>query len=338
MAQAVNERQAAALLAQSDRILILCHQKPDGDTLGSGFALLYALLAMGKTARIACPDGFPPRYCFLYPGFVPERQPDFTPSCIVAVDVADLQLLGAWAGRLAGKIDLCIDHHPSNTGYAARLLLDAKAAATVEIIDRVLRELGAQVDYRIAVCIYTGLATDTGCFRYSNTTPASHLLAARMMEHGIDSYRINKLMFETKSPARMELERMVMDTLEYYENKRIAFIAMTLDAIEKTGVPEEDMEGIAAIPRQIEGVDAAVTFQQKGPERWRVSMRSSQYVDASAACARLGGGGHARAAGCTLEGTLEAAKARVLGVLRDVLGTQDSLKAEGSQGGQDVVV
>ena len=89
MAQAVNERQAAALLAQSDRILILCHQKPDGDTLGSGFALLYALLAMGKTARIACPDGFPPRYCFLYPGFVPERQPDFTPSCIVAVDVAD---------------------------------------------------------------------------------------------------------------------------------------------------------------------------------------------------------------------------------------------------------
>ena len=193
MAQAVNERQAAALLAQSDRILILCHQKPDGDTLGSGFALLYALLAMGKTARIACPDGFPPRYCFLYPGFVPERQPDFTPSCIVAVDVADLQLLGAWAGRLAGKIDLCIDHHPSNTGYAARLLLDAKAAATVEIIDRVLRELGAQVDYRIAVCIYTGLATDTGCFRYSNTTPASHLLAARMMEHGIDSYRINKI-------------------------------------------------------------------------------------------------------------------------------------------------
>ena len=201
-----------------------------------------------------------------------------------------------------------------------------------------LRELAAQVDYRIAVCIYTGLATDTGCFRYSNTTPASHLLAARMMEHGIDSYRINKLMFETKSPARMELERMVMDTLEYYENKRIAFIAMTLDAIEKTGVPEEDMEGIAAIPRQIEGVDAAVTFQQKGPERWRVSMRSSQYVDASAACARLGGGGHARAAGCTLEGTLEAAKARVLGVLRDVLGTQDSLKAEGSQGGKDLVV
>ena len=91
-------------------------------------------------------------------------------------------------------------------------------------------------------------------------------------------------------------------------------------------------------PFRGEGVDAAVTFQQKGPERWRVSMRSSQYVDASAACARLGGGGHARAAGCTLEGTLEAAKARVLGVLRDVLGTQDSLKAEGSQGGKDLVV
>ena len=140
-----------------------------------------------------------------------------------------------------------------------------------------------------------------------------------MMEHGIDSYRINKLMFETKSPARMELERMVMDTLEYYENKRIAFIAMTLDAIEKTGVPEEDMEGIAAIPRQIEGVDAAVTFQQKGPERWRVSMRSSQYVDASAACARLGGGGHTQAAGCEILGSMENTRGALLDEVKKAL-------------------
>lgn len=175
------------------------------------------------------------------------------------------------------------------------------------------------IDYRMAVCIYTGLATDTGCFRYSNTTARTHILAAEMMRTGIDSYRINKMMFETKSVARMELERRVMDTLEYHYDHRMVITVMTRRAIAETGVPEEDMEGIAAVPRQIEGVDVAVMLQQKEERRWRVSMRSSEHVNSSAACARLGGGGHARAAGCTLEGTLEEVKARQVEELRTEL-------------------
>lgn len=312
----VDARAAAAMIRGSDHITILCHQKPDGDTLGSGFALLHALRALGKTARIECPDGFPPRYCFMYPGFTGEGQPDFTPGLVVAVDIADLQLLGALRPQYEGKIDLCVDHHPSNTHYAENLLLDTGAAATVESIYCIIQELGVGIDYRMAACIYTGLATDTGCFRYSNTTARTHILAAEMMRTGIDSYRINKMMFETKSVARIELERRVMDTLEYHYDHRMVITVMTLRAIEETGVPEEDMEGIAAIPRQIEGVDAAVMLQQKAERRWRVSMRSSEHVNSSAVCTRLGGGGHARAAGCTLEGSLEEVKARLVGELK----------------------
>ena len=140
-----------------------------------------------------------------------------------------------------------------------------------------------------------------------------------MMRTGIDSYRINKMMFETKSVARMELERRVMDTLEYHYDHRMVITVMTRRAIAETGVPEEDMEGIAAVPRQIEGVDVAVMLQQKAERRWRVSMRSSEHVNSSAVCARLGGGGHARAAGCTLEGTLEEVKARLVEELRTEL-------------------
>ena len=305
----VDAREAAALIGAADGIVILCHQKPDGDTLGSGFALLYALRALCKTARIECPDGFPPRYRFMYPGFDPAAQPRFEPGLVVAVDIADMQLLGALRPQYEGKVGLCVDHHPSNTAYAEHLLLDTEAAGTVEAVYQIIQAFGVGIDYRMAVCIYTGLATDTGCFRYSNTTARTHILAAEMMRTGIDSYRINKLMFETKSVARMELERKVMDTLEYHYDHRMVVTTMTSAAVAETGVPEEDMEGIAAIPRQIEGVDVAVMLQQKDERRWRVSMRSSEHVNASAVCARLGGGGHPQAAGCTLEGGLAEVKA-----------------------------
>ena len=320
----VTVEEAAAQLRSADRILILCHQKPDGDTLGSGLALLYGLQGLGKMVRIACSDGFPQRYHFLYDGFEPECQPQFSPELVVAVDIADPQLFGEETACWADRVDLCIDHHPSNSRYARQLLLDVRAAGTVEAISQVLDALGVSIDRRIATCIYTGMATDTGCFRYSNTTSDTHRLAARMMDCGVDAYQINKLMFETKSVARMELERLVMDTLEYHCNKRVAMIVISLDMITRTGVPEQEREGIAAIPRQIEGVDVAVTFTEKQEGVYRISMRSGERVNSSAVCARLGGGGHARAAGCTIEGSLEQAKEAILQQLKAELDIQSS--------------
>lgn len=311
----VTVAQAAQMLKNNDKILLLCHQKPDGDTLGSGFALLYALLGLGKQVRIACTDGFPPRYAFLYPGFEEAAQPQFEPEFVVAVDIADTQLMGSGIIEYKDKVDLCIDHHPSNSRYAAHLLLDTLAAATVEIVDRVLTEMGIQLDKQIADCLYTGLATDTGCFRYSNVTAYTHRLAAKLLDAGVDNFAINKLMFETKTIARMELERLVMDTLEYGFDNRLAIIVISEEALVKTGVAADDLEGIAAIPRQIIGVEVAVTLHQKGPELYRASLRTNERVDASKVCARLGGGGHVRAAGCMLKGTLQQAKAQIYDAL-----------------------
>ena len=313
----VTAGEAAKLLAESDHILILTHMKPDGDTLGSGFAMFYALQMLGKTVRIENSDGFPARYSFLFEGFDPESQPQFPPEFILAVDIADTQLLGEKTESYKDRIDLCIDHHPSNSRYARRLLLDPRACATVQRVYDVIGALGVAPDKRIATCIYTGLSTDTGCFRYSNTTAGAHLLAAKMIEAGADHYRIDKLMFETKSVARMELERMVMDTLEYYYGNKFAVIVISQDAVERTGVPEEDLEGISSVPRQIEGVEASVTLRQKGPEKYRVSMRSGEKINSSKVCGRLGGGGHARAAGCMLEGDLESVKKQLVEAIRE---------------------
>lgn len=320
----ISAAQAAARLREKDNILILCHQKPDGDTLGCGFALLYALRDMGKNARISCSDGFSARYDFLYFGEDFGSQPPMEAEYVVAVDVADTQLLGDANMQWSERIDLCIDHHPSNKRYAGELLLDADACATCEIFYRVLCELDVPLTKRIATCLYTGLATDTGCFRYSGVSAETHIQAARMLEAGADFFPINERMFETRSLARMEIERLAMDTLEYHYDNRLAIITIGREMLEKTGASDEELDGISAIPRRIEGVVAAVTARRKDGQTYRISMRTNAGVDASKVCGSLGGGGHARAAGCTLSGELCDVKRQIVAALKPAFDALDA--------------
>lgn len=309
----ISVQDAASLLAQKNDILVLCHMKPDGDTLGSGFALLRALLDMGKRARVECPDGFPSRFDFLWEGLDIEHQPAFEPAFVVATDVADAVLLGSFKERWGERVDLCIDHHPSNKRYAARLLLEPEAAATAQIIRKIVMEL-TPLTREIALCIYTGLATDTGCFRFANTTAETLYAAAEMVGTGIDSATVNKTLFETKSIARVKLEQRVLNTLEYYEGGRVAMMAVPKAVVRESGVAEIDLEGLPGLPRQIEGVEIGVTLKELEPEKYRVSLRTGMCCDASDICAKFGGGGHARAAGCFLNLPLDASKKVLLEV------------------------
>lgn len=303
----VNVKETAKLLLDADNLLILCHIKPDGDTLGSGMALLWALHRLGKHARIFCADGFPERFSFLWPGLDLEQQEAFEPEFVVAVDVAEAVLIGKPWRDQAERIDLCIDHHPSNRGYAKHMLLDAKAAATAQIMGKVLREM-TTLTQEIARCIYTGLATDTGCFRYSNTSGETLRMAADMVDMNVGSDEINQYLFETKTAARMELEKRVLQTLEYHHDGQIVFMTLPRAAIEELQVPEADLEGLSSLTRQIEGVEIGVTLKEMTSGNYRVSVRSSKRCNASELCAKLDGGGHARAAGCFLRMPLEEAK------------------------------
>ena len=261
--------QICAYLNEQEDILILCHQSPDGDTLGSGFGLYYALRALGKRTQVVCSDPIPPQFSYL----LPEEMPQITPRCIVAVDVADPQLLGDKLSCLADKVDLCIDHHPSNRGYAARTLVRPDAAATAEVMAEIIRGLQVRLDQRMADCIYTGLCTDTGCFQYSNVTSYTLRIAADMMDLGADAYHINRKMFGTKSKARIAMEREVLDSLIYAMAGRVAVIAVTKEMLDRTGAKESELDGLSSIPREIEGVKVGITLREK-PGGFKISVRT----------------------------------------------------------------
>ena len=301
---------AAAMLRDADRVLILTHQYPDGDTLGSGFALCRALRELGKTARVVCADPVPDKYGFMTEGM--GADPVFEPAFICAVDVADTRLLGDSLAPVGRKADLCIDHHGSNVQYARYLLLDAACSATAVLIDGVIRLLGVRLDRAMAECLYTGIATDTGCFKYSNTTPATHRLAAELMECGARADWINRVMFDIKSRARVELERLALDSMRFYYGDRCAIMIIDNEMMARSGAVENDMEGLAPIPRQIEGVWVGVTLRQKEDGGFKVSIRTGNHADASAICAVMGGGGHACAAGCAIHAPREEAVRRIL--------------------------
>lgn len=312
----IDRKEAAARLLEQDDILILCHRNPDGDTLGSGYGLHFALKQLGKRSRLLCHDPIPPKMKYLSDGEIEE---DFSPRFVVSVDIADEQLFGETLAPYRGKVDLAIDHHPSNSMFAKKTLLDDEAAATCEIIYCLLLEMGTAISPQIADCLYTGITTDTGCFKFANVTPDTHRIAASLIESGCRFQQINKLLFESKTMGMMELERRVLNTLEFHDQNRVALICVTLQMLRETGVSESELDGISGIPRKIEGVQVGVTIKERAQNEYKLSVRSSEVLDASKFCALFGGGGHARAAGCTICGTIEEVRQTVVAALADAL-------------------
>lgn len=301
--------ECAELLKEYDNYLILTHRNPDGDTLGSAFALHRALAKLGKTSAVRCIEDIPAKYSFLWKN---TENGDIEFEKTIAVDIADRKLLGDRFDRLyGGNIFLCIDHHMSHRQYAENLLLEDRAA-TAEVIYELVNALGVTIDSGIADCIYTGIATDTGCFTFSNTEPSTHRIAAEMMEKGADFALINRLMFETRTMSYIKLEQMALSTIETYFNGRCAVMTVTQKMFEESGSNESECDGIASLPRKIEGVMIGVTVRERADGTYKVSLRTVAPYDASEICARLGGGGHSRAAGCDFDCPLDEVKAVLL--------------------------
>ena len=238
----------------------------------------------------------------------------FSPAFVVAVDVAGIQLFGERNNirDYAEHVNLCIDHHGSNSGYAYETLVDDHAAAAAELLTELIPQMGVELTPEIAACLYTGVATDTGCFRFTNTTANTHLVAAKLIEAGCHVEELNTLLFDTKPRARMEAERIARNHLEYYLDGRCALIYLTRDEIRQSGVDPADLEELTSLPISIEGVKVGLTLRQQPGGSYRISVRTAKGVDACAIARRLGGGGHTRAAGCELLGDLENAKNAIL--------------------------
>ncbi len=297
----IDLKETARLLKENNNILLLSHSHPDGDTLGSATALAYALMQQGKRVAVKCGDRIPKDFDFMFAEMADE---EFEPEFIVAVDVADPKLLGRdFEGIYTEKINLCIDHHGSNVLYAPKTWLEAESASAAEMIYLLLCEMETEITPQIASCLFTGVATDTGCFRFSNTTVRTFEIAAKLAASGADTYNIIQVFFETKTRTYAALEKLAIEGMRFYCNDRCAFITVTQDMYRKSGSDESEVDRLANLPRQIEGVLVGVTMRELKDGSFKASVRTHGDIDASEICGRLGGGGHVGAAGCTLYGT-----------------------------------
>ena len=315
MHKTIDVSAACELLRSWDDILILSHQKPDGDTLGSAFALMWALQSLGKRVRVQCHDGFPERYRFIMGDYTPG---DFTPRFVVAVDVASPDLLGDLQPLWEQSPDLCIDHHARNSMQARHMLLDRKSPAASQLVYEVIRALPVSLDDKMATAIFTGIATDTGCFRYSNVTARTHHIAGELIEAGADHALANRLMFETNSRARVELEKIVLNSLEYHFGGLCAITMISLEDTNRLQIDESELDGVSAIPRRILGVEVGIVIRET-PDYYRVSVRSRGAIDSCGLCMKFGGGGHREAAGCTINGDEPTVRGALLDAVREAL-------------------
>lgn len=301
----INVEKCAQILNEKDDILILTHAHPDGDTLGCGFGLCRALIKMGKRARVICADEIPAKYDYLY-NDMPAL--NFDEKFIVAVDVATENLLGSLCDTYKGRINLCIDHHGTNENYAESLLLNADAAAACEIILKVVKAMKVEIDKGIADCLFTGITTDTGCFRYSSVTSNTLRCAAELVDLGADNGTINRVMFETKTKTYAALERLAIEGMEFFDDEKICVITITQDMYAKTGSNESETEAIAPLTRQTEGVEIGLTIREKADKSCKCSIRTYESVDASVLAKAFGGGGHKQAAACRFDCSVDKAK------------------------------
>lgn len=267
----------SVFLREHNNYEILTHNYPDGDTLGSGYALCIALQQLGKNARVITAK-LPPKFEYLTEGV--EEQ-DFTADYIISTDVAADSLLAPNMEKYLGKIDICIDHHGSNSVTAKEKFVDKYAAANCEIIYKLLMRMGVNFTKQIVDCLYTGISTDTGCFRYTNTTADTFRIAASLVELGCNSAYINKVMFETKSKEKIMLEREVYDTITYCADGKCAIVWVTLDMLKSLNIGEDEIEGLASIPRQIEGVLHRHYYERKRGRIFQNFRRTNGDIDAA---------------------------------------------------------
>ena len=300
--------EAEEFIKSRDNFLIISHSNPDGDTLGCAFALCRALQKLGKKAKNVCADEISTRYDFMKEAV--EVQ-EFEPQTYITVDVADRKLLGSYDKLYGDKIDLAIDHHISHVDFAKKLLISPYAAAAAETVYKLILELGSELlDPQIAACLYTGISTDSGCFKYSCANAETHCIAAELLEYDFDHSKIDYVFFDMKTKSRIALEEKIYRDLEYFFDGRCAVVALTREQL--ATVDSEDSNGLSAIPRMIEGVEVGVVFKQRENGSWKASLRSNSEVNVQKICSLFGGGGHVKAAGCSFYNmSLEEAKRKL---------------------------
>ena len=317
MSARLTVQETADFLRTLDGVLILTHVRPDGDTVGCAAALCRALRALGRTAYLLENPEITETYTPYAEGLWAPK--GFVPQSVVSVDIAAPNLLPENAVPYKNDICLAIDHHGSHGFFAPNVCLDADAAACGEIVCGIIHGLTAMTP-EIAMLLYVAIATDTGCFVYTNTTAHTHRIAAELLETGIDVGPVNKALFRTKSRTRLAMEARMVADMTLYDHDRVVVMTISLSLRQEMHATEADIEELSSLAALVEGSDCGVTLRELRPGVIKISLRTGPRVDASAVCQRLGGGGHRAAAGATVDGTMDEVRQAVLQAYQAVVG------------------
>jgi bifunctional oligoribonuclease and PAP phosphatase NrnA len=317
----------ASELAPGQKVALSTHINADGDGCGSETALARLLAQMGIAAHIVNPTPWPEMFTFLLGDDVRDRSAEGVSALegidrLIVLDISDVKRLGALAPavRAMRVPPLVIDHHlPGEEPPGTIHVTDVAACATGEIVFDLAATLGLEVTPEVATSLYVAILTDTGGFRFSNTSPRCHAVAARLLAAGVDPEEMYRRIYASVPKGRLRLLRDVLDSLEVDDTKGLAWVSIAAGALEQYGVSGEDLDGIAEYPRSISGVRLALLFRDLGHGRVKISFRSVGGVDANALAKQFGGGGHSRASGALVGGTLEEVRGRVIAAARAVL-------------------
>lgn len=310
-------RQAEQFLTERDNFLVVSHVQPDGDAVSSTLAVGWLLSCLGKKYVMVNEGSIPKRMEYLWQSeqIIDLSQTPLTESYknVICVDCADFKRTGKSSLLFAEDAQILnIDHHPTNDGYGAYNLIVADAAATVEILFDLIRFMNQELNHDVATAIYTGLLTDTGGFRYSNTSPKVMEIASQLLEYGVDGPGLSEMLLEQMTLPQLRLLTRALNGLQISEDGKISWVSVTDEDLNLTGAIHEDMEGIVNYPRNIQGVEVGLLFKVINDNAVKVSMRSTGKVDVASVAQSFGGGGHVRAAGARIEGTLDSVVPRVI--------------------------
>lgn len=309
----MNFKSCAKALMSHDNILIVTHKNPDGDTVGSAAALCSFLRRIGKKAALYNNPQFTEKLKAYTAEFFAAE--DFKAEYVVAVDTAAESLFPM---GFDGHVDLCIDHHPSNTGYADNLLCGSEKASCAEVVFELADSLGLVPTAQEATLLYIALSTDCGSFQYHNTKADTLLAASKLVALGADNATVNTVFFRKVSMARIKLESMIYSGMSFHRDGKIAVAIITQEMLRKAGATEDDLDDLAGLAGRAEGTYLNITIREQANGSSKVSVRSGKDVNSSDICAVFGGGGHAMAAGCTIFGEPEKAREMLLNVIDEV--------------------
>ncbi|MBP3653899.1 MAG: bifunctional oligoribonuclease/PAP phosphatase NrnA [Oscillospiraceae bacterium] len=308
----MNVKAVAEFLRQRDKFLLITHTRPDGDTLGSAGALCSALRRMGKQAQLLNNEEATEKYLPFVGGYFAPV--DYEYETVVSVDTADVTM---FPKGFKGKVELAIDHHGSNSGYAENSWVVPGAAACGELILEVIEALCGDVSKEEANLLYIAVSTDTGCFQYMNTNAATLRAAAKLVEYGAENGKLNVEFFRSVAKERIMLESMVYSQMQFHRGGQIAIAIITKQMIKESGAKPKDMDDLANLAGRPEGVIVAVTIKENDDGTAKLSLRSKPQVNVSNVCAKFGGGGHTMAAGCKISADVFTAAEMVLAAINE---------------------